>query len=192
MNLKTQLASNGGDWIERFLDQWKWQTVQLKTHFAQDILEVKLPTQDFTDVPVVFVRSHRIFEVLAYLKNEPGFEYGFLADLTATDELPRVPRFDVVYNLFSPVHHWRIRVKTAIAQNQNLPTIIALWAGANWAEREVFDMYGIYFDGHPDLRRILNDNRFQGFPLRKDYPLRGYQIFDEAEPIHTNLLENEP
>ena len=113
------------------------------------------------------------------MKSEPGFEYGFLSDLTATDE-EIAPRFEMVYNLFSTRHKWRIRLKVRVREDEEVPTAIPVWPGANWAEREVWDMYGIRFKGHPDLRRILMDERWEGHPLRKDYPLRGYQIFTDA------------
>ena len=83
----------------------------------------------------------------------------------------------------------RIRVKIKIAEDESVPTLIPLWEGANWAEREIFDMFGIHFEGHPDLRRILMDQRWEGHPLRKDYPLRGYQVFLTPEPLDPELLK---
>ena len=127
------------------------------------------------------------------MKTEQGFEYGFLSDITAIDQEPvlesGMPRFEVVYNLYSLATKARIRVKTRVADGEEVPTAIPIWPGANWAEREVWDMFGIRFTGHPDLRRILMDERWEGFPLRKDYPLRGYQVFTEPETINQELLD---
>jgi NADH-quinone oxidoreductase subunit C len=83
----------------------------------------------------------------------------------------------------------RIRVKTRVPEGQDVATASGLWKGADWAEREVYDMFGIKFRGHPDLRRILMDERWVGHPLRKDYPLKGYQLFPEPENIHRELLD---
>lgn len=89
----------------------------------------------------------------------------------------------------NPESKCRVRVKVKIAENEKFNTLIPLWEGANWAEREIYDMFGIHFEGHPDLRRILMDMRWEGHPLRKDYPLRGYQVFLTPEPLDPELLK---
>jgi NADH-quinone oxidoreductase subunit C len=122
------------------------------------------------------------------LKTDAAFAYDFLADLTASDEEVD-PRFEVIYNLRSTKTKARIRVKARVAEGEKIDTAVHVWAGANWQEREVFDMFGVQFAGHPDLRRILMDLRWEGHPLRKDYPLRGYQVFTEAEDIDPKLLD---
>jgi NADH-quinone oxidoreductase subunit C len=128
--------------------------------------------------------------LLRFMKSEPGFEYGFLSDITATDEEIE-PRFEIVYNLASMTKQHRIRLKVRVRENEECPSACEIWPGANWAEREVFDMFGVRFSGHPDLRRILLDNRWQGHPLRKDYPIKGYQVFTSPEQVEEHLLEDE-
>lgn len=119
------------------------------------------------------VRSENLLEVMRWVKNSLG--YDFLVDLTAVDFLGREPRFEVVYHLRSMQSGARLRVKTPVAYveegpNPEVASTVALWPTANWMEREVWDMFGIKFTGHPDLRRVLMYEEFVGFPLRKDYP----------------------
>lgn len=187
MNILTPIPSNGGDWLPRFGEQWRQQVQSLKQKFGISIECIEMPGFDRTDVPIVYVHRSEILDLLKFLKSE--FNYNFLADLTATDELPERPRFLVIYNLYSTEKHYRIRLKVKLEEGESMPSIVSIWAGANWAEREVFDMFGITFNAHPDLRRILNDSRWDGYPLRKEYPLQKYQIFDEAEPPNPKLLE---
>src|SRR4051794_27795537 len=110
MDIRQPIATNGGDWLKKFGDAWKTQVTQLQEKFGNAIEEVKLPLDYPTDVPIIYVKKEAIVEVLRLLKEAPGFEYGFLADITATDE-EVAPRFQVVYNLFSHQNKWRIRVK---------------------------------------------------------------------------------
>lgn len=188
-DIRNPVSTNGGDWIAKYGEAWKSQGEQLKQKFGASIEKVLMPQEYPTDVPIVFVGKEQLVEVLNYLKTQAGFEYGFLSDITATDESPATPRFHVVYNLFSPNRHWRLRVKVRVAEGEELPSAVGLWRAADWAEREVFDMFGVRFGGHPDLRRILMDERWEGYPLRKDYPLRGYQVFTEPMKIHQELLD---
>ena len=188
MDVRQPISSNGGEWLSKFGEMWQKQIELLKNKFGGIVEEVCMPPQYPTDVPIIFVKGDSIVQVLKFLKEEPSFEYGFLADITATDEEVE-PRFNVVYNLFSMTQRSRIRVKVRVSEGQSVPTSISVWKGANWAEREVFDMFGIKFQGHPDLRRILMDDRWVGHPLRKDYPLRGYQIFTEPMDADPSLLE---
>jgi len=129
----------------------------------------------FRDNRRVIVVAGRVFAVLKCLKEECGFD--MLAELTAVDYL-RYPnardRFGVIYGLLNTVSGERVFVKTFLNEPElTLPSAFSLWRGADWLEREVYDMYGIVFDGHPNLRRILMPEEFTSFPLRKDYPLRG-------------------
>jgi NADH-quinone oxidoreductase subunit C len=187
MDIRTPVPTIYGDWLAKWGETWKAQIARLREAFGSKIEQVLLPSEYPTDVPIVYVDKDSIAEVLRFMKEEPGLEYDFLSDLTATDELGREPRFDVVYNLFASQKGWRIRVKCKVTEE--LPTVIEVWPAANWAEREVWDMFGIKFRGHPDLRRILMDERWQGHPLRKDYPLRGYQVFTEPQKVHEELLD---
>ncbi len=108
------------------------------------------------------------------LKKELGFD--FLMDLSAADYLPREPRFELVCHFYSTKNNYRLRLKCPVAENDaRVDSLTTLWAGANWFEREAYDMYGIKFEGHPDLRRILMYDGFEGHPLRKDYPLKKRQ-----------------
>lgn len=120
----------------------------------------------------VEVPAAAIVEVMAWLQG-PG-EFRILVDMCGTDWPEREKRFDVVYHLLSLTRNARIRVKTQVGEGQAIATVTAVYPAAGWFEREAFDMYGIAFDGHPDLRRILTDYGFSGFPLRKDFPLTGF------------------
>jgi NADH-quinone oxidoreductase subunit C len=188
MDIRTGVPTIFGDWNARFGEAWKAQATRLKDRFPDAVEEVRMPGEHATDVPIVYVRRDKITDVLKFLKEEPDLDYVFLSDLTATDEVSE-PRFEVVYNLFSPEKKHRIRVKARLHEGEELATATGLWKGADWLEREVYDMFGIKFRGHPDLRRILMDERWVGHPLRKDYPLKGYQLFPEPEPIHRELLD---
>jgi len=187
MDINTPVATIYGDLHEKQIERWKTQVSGLRERFGEKIEEVLFPREYPTDTPIVFVRADAICEVLEFLKNTPEFEYGYLSDLTATDE-QEAPRFHVVYNLLARKTMTRIRLKVRVAEGESVPTAIGVWPAANWAEREVWDMFGVRFDGHPDLRRILMDVRWEGHPLRKDYPLRGYQFFPTPEPIDPSLL----
>lgn len=117
------------------------------------------------------VDGARILDVLRLLRDDRDLRFEMLSDVTAVDYLPRLPRFEVVYHLYSVAHNQRVRIKACIAENAAvIPSAVPLYASANWLEREVFDLYGIRFEGHPDLRRLLLYDEFEGHPLRKDYP----------------------
>ena len=119
------------------------------------------------------VTPGRLLDVVRHLASAADARFDFLSDVTATDWPPRVERFDVIYCLYSTAHRHRLRLKVRLAENQAVDSVTAIWPGANWLEREVFDMFGIRFTGHPDLRRILMPEDWQGHPQRKDYPLEG-------------------
>jgi NADH-quinone oxidoreductase subunit C len=111
---------------------------------------------------------------LEYLRNDPSLRFTTLIDVTAVDWPEREKRFEMVYHLLSMPTNSRIRVKCDLREDEIMPSIISVFPVADWYEREVFDMYGILFSGHPDLRRILTDYGFRGHPLRKDFPTTGY------------------
>ena len=125
----------------------------------------------------VFVPRESIVEACGFLKVEHGFD--LLADLCGADRGPEEdPRFEVNYHLFSTKHHNRLRLKVLLSEDDpHVPTVTTLWKTADWHERETFDLFGVVFDGHPDLRRILLPSDFDGHALRKDYPLRGYEPY---------------
>ncbi len=114
-----------------------------------------------------------ILDVARHLRTAPDAAFDICSDVTATDWPPRPERFDVVYCLFSTAHTQRLRVKARVADGEAIDSVTPVWPAANWLEREVFDMFGIRFSGHPDLRRILMPDEWQGHPQRKDYPLEG-------------------
>jgi len=144
-----------------------------------------LPLGDTRGQAVVVVSPALAERALRTLRDDPELRFDFLADLTAVDYLGRTPRFEVVYELNSHPHRHRLRVKVPVdGPEPVVPTASGLWKSALWAEREAFDMLGIRFAGHPDLRRILMYPEFQGHPLRKDYPLnQRWPLVPERDPI---------
>ena len=125
----------------------------------------------------VFVPRESIVDACGFLKSEHGFD--MLVDLCGGDRGPEEdPRFEVNYHLFSTKHHKRLRLKVLLSEDDpHVTTVTTLWKTADWHERETFDLLGVIFDGHPDLRRILLPSDFDGHALRKDYPLRGYEPY---------------
>ena len=125
----------------------------------------------------IFVPRESIVDACAFLKSEHGFN--MLADLCGCDRGPEEdPRFEVNYHLFSTKHHNRLRLKVLLSEDDpHVTTVTTLWKTADWHERETYDLFGVIFDGHPDLRRILLPSDFDGHALRKDYPLRGYEPY---------------
>ncbi|MEM7632854.1 MAG: NADH-quinone oxidoreductase subunit C [Pseudomonadota bacterium] len=121
--------------------------------------------------------------LVEFLKNDRSCKFSTLVDITAVDYIGRAKRYDVVYHFLSMYQNHRIRLRVSVREDQLLPSINAIHPSANWFEREVFDMFGILFTGHPDLRRILTDYGFRGHPLRKDFPTTGYTEvrYDESE-----------
>ncbi|HUZ66048.1 MAG TPA: NADH-quinone oxidoreductase subunit C [Beijerinckiaceae bacterium] len=120
------------------------------------------------------VKRELVLDALRYLRDDPACLFYCLIDITAVDYPSREQRFEVVYHLLSPRYVRRVRVKCATDEETPVPSAIGVFAGANWYEREVYDMFGIAFSGHPDLRRLLTDYGFEGHPLRKDFPMSGY------------------
>ena len=115
-----------------------------------------------------------IIKVATFLRDDARCQFSCIIDVTAVDWPGRERRFDVVYHFLSPKQNRRIRVKVEVAENDPVPSIIDVFPGANWFERETYDLYGIPFTGHPDMRRLLTDYGFEGHPLRKDFPLTGF------------------
>ncbi|ORX66678.1 or F420H2 dehydrogenase [Basidiobolus meristosporus CBS 931.73] len=128
----------------------------------------------YKDELTLHVAPTSVLEVLEFLRDHDSAQFKSLVDICGADYPGRTNRFEVVYNLLSLRYNSRIRVKTYCDEVTPVPSSVGLFNGANWFEREAWDMYGIYFSGHPDLRRILTDYGFEGHPLRKDFPLTGY------------------
>ncbi len=121
----------------------------------------------------VVVPASKLLEAGRVLRDTPDLAFDFFSDVTASDWPPRAQRFDVVYCLYSTRHRMRVRLKVRAGENDPVPSVTGLWPAANWLEREVYDLFGVNFTGHPDRRRILMPEDWQGFPQRKDYPLEG-------------------
>ena len=146
---------------------------------------VRLPLDEMRGQAVVVAEAGDVVEALRVLRDDAELRFDLLADLTAVDYLGRAPRFEVIYQLQSiPLHH-RLRVKVPVdGPAPEVPSVSGLWKSALWAEREAYDMFGIRFTGHPDLRRILMYPEFEGHPLRKDYPLnQRWALVPERDPI---------
>lgn len=164
-------------------------------HPAAQFLDAHLPgvlqrIEDQRGQTVLVVERERIREVLALLRESPDFQFTMLVDLTAVDYLgmDREPRFNVVYNLLSMTRNMRLTLKVAVPEDDEVvPSVTPDWPTANWLEREVFDMMGIRFSGHPDLRRILMPHDWQTYPQRKDVPLG-----EEPVAFSDNVPPNEP
>ena len=115
-----------------------------------------------------------IIKVVKFLRDDERCQFWSIVDVTAVDWPSRDRRFDVVYHFLSPKQNQRIRVKLEVEEGTSVPSIIEVFPGANWFERETYDLYGVIFTGHPDMRRLLTDYGFEGHPLRKDFPLTGF------------------
>ncbi|MCL7409066.1 NADH-quinone oxidoreductase subunit C [Marivivens donghaensis] len=131
----------------------------------------------------VDVAPSQLVAFVEFLKTDQSCQFSSLVDITSVDYPGRAKRFDVVYHFLSMYQNHRIRLRVSIREEEMVPSIIEVHPSANWFEREVFDMFGILFSGHPDLRRILTDYGFRGYPLRKDFPTTGYTEvrYDEAQ-----------
>ena len=150
------------EYIERLKEENSAWVADLKDTFGE--VTITIPRESIVDVCWV-------------LKTKHGFD--MLADLNGADRGPEEdPRFEVIYHLFSTKHFNRLRLKVLLSEDEpNVPTVVTVWKTANWHERGTFDMFGVIFDGHPNLRRILLPSDFDGHALRKDYPLRGYEPY---------------
>ena len=151
----------------------------VKTTLGDALLEVKDAVGEIT----LFVRRENIVEVCKALRDTPGLEYQQLMEIAGVDYPERPERFEVNYHLLSLTRNRRIRVKVLTDEQTPIPSIVSIWPVVGWFEREVFDFYGVYFEGNPDLRRIFTDYGFEGFPFRKDFPLTGHveMRYSEAE-----------
>ena len=133
----------------------------------------ELQASDSDVTPVILVPADHLLATAQALRNTPGLEFHAFSDVTAVDYYPqREPRFDLVYHFVSPHRRTRVRVKVRLDLNQTVSSITSVWPGAGWMEREVFDLFGIFFDGHDDMRRLMMPDDWEGHPLRKDYPVQ--------------------
>jgi NADH-quinone oxidoreductase subunit C len=162
-------------WIDDDLEKHPVVRV-LRLAFPDDVLDIIR----FRDETTIHVSRERLRDIAFFLRDHEQIQLNFLTDLTAVDMLRMrsTPRFDVVANLYSIPNRRRLRLKAGCNDGEPVPSLVPVWNGANWLEREAYDMFGIIFEGHPNLRRmLLPDDWDEGFPLRKDYPLRGWKEF---------------
>ena len=130
----------------------------------------------FRDEVTLFIRPQSLVRACEFLRDAPGLRFNYLSDVTALDHYPNEPRFETVYHVYSIETNQRLRLKVRLSgENPRVPSVVPVWPGANAFEREVYDLFGIHFEGHPDLRRILMPEDWEGYPLRKDYPTEGYR-----------------
>ncbi len=156
------------------------EIAELVSLALDDLLESsKIANNDLS----ITVKKHDIVEVLTRLRDVSTLDFNCFIDLCGVDFPSRNERFEVVYHLLSMSQNARIRIKLSTDEDTAVPSVVDVFPAANWYERETFDMFGIIFDGHPDLRRILTDYGFEGYPLRKDFPLSGFVEvrYDDAE-----------
>ncbi len=147
-------------------------TKALKGKFGAAILE----DVSYLGELSISIDPAKLVEIMKYLHDDKEMDFKLLSDISSLDWNDTSPRFEVVYHLYSIVKNHRLRIKCKLADDENpsIDTVCPIWGTANWHEREIYDMHGIVFNGHPDLRRIYMPEDWDGFPLRKDYPLKGY------------------
>ncbi len=141
------------------------------------------------DFATIYVPAERLVETSLALRDTPSLRFNVLVEVTAADYYPREPRFEVVYHLLSVPNRTRLRVKVRVPGYGSVPTVQSVWRGAGWPEREVWDMFGIIFDGHPDLRRLLMPEDWEGHPARKDYPVQIKKAAQTYEPLEVSEEE---
>jgi NADH-quinone oxidoreductase subunit C len=151
----------------------------IKIKFAEAVLEARIEHGQ----GIVSVKRQTLHDLLQFCQGDPRFKMNLLLDVVAVDFLGQTPRFEVIYLLYSVELKHRLRVKVRVNEGEELPTAVDLWLSADWAEREVWDMFGIGFKGHPNLKRILMFEGFEGHPLRRDYPVNRRQKIPEIEEI---------
>ena len=154
------------------------------TYITENFSDAKPVLPALADNLIIYIAPEKLVSFLTFLRDDEKLSFKTLLDVFGADLLGlRTPRFEVIYNLLSYKLNNRITVKVALNEGEEVPTATSVFSAAGWFERETFDMYGIVFSGHPDLRRILTDYGFEGHPLRKDFPLTGYKEvrYDEEQ-----------
>jgi NADH-quinone oxidoreductase subunit C len=146
----------------------------LSDHVASSLGAAVVDRAIAFDELTIVARREEIVQVVTFLRDDPQCRFVCFIDICGADYPAREERFDVVYHFLAPHHNRRIRVKVMTDEATPVPSLVSLFPAANWYEREAYDLYGILFSGHPDLRRILTDYGFEGHPLRKDFPMTGY------------------
>ncbi len=161
---------------EKVLSEHPVLVQKVRSRFGKSIIDTSLFRGEITHV----IETKDIADVCNFLKYDQDFQFNFLSDIIGTDCRPLNSCFEVVYQLYSITHKHRIRLKVRVKEGESVPSVTPVWRSANFAEREAYDLVGIVFTGHPDLRRIYMAPDWEGYPLRKDYPLVGYK--DQYNP----------
>jgi NADH-quinone oxidoreductase subunit C len=164
--------------------------VAQKEYIKEYFPSATIPQEIKNDNLIIYIDKSEIVKFLTFLRDDNSLSFKILLDVFGADFLGvRSPRFEVIYNLLSLKLNNRITIKVAIEDKEEVPTVSGVFSTANWLEREAFDMYGITFANHPDLRRILTDYGFEGYPLRKDFPLTGYKEVRYDEKLKQVIYE---
>jgi NADH-quinone oxidoreductase subunit C len=150
---------------------------RLKEKFASSIVETTVFRGEVTHL----IKKNALLDIARFVTSEKDLKMDYLADVLGVDYHPDTPRFEVVYHMYSTSNRLRLRLKIKLDAGETVPSVTGVWRSANFPERETYDMFGIVFEGHPDLKRIYMPPDWEGFPLRKDYPLKGYK--DEFNPF---------
>jgi NADH-quinone oxidoreductase subunit C len=145
---------------------------RIKEKFADSILEVV----EFRNELTCVIKKDDLPTICIFLRDDPELAFNFLSCISGVDFPERTPRFDVVYELYSISKNNRVRLKVKVNEKGSIPSVTSIWNTANWHEREVFDLFGVNFEGHPDLRRIVMPDDYKGHPLRKDFPLTREEV----------------
>ncbi|OGQ56746.1 MAG: hypothetical protein A3J24_08080 [Deltaproteobacteria bacterium RIFCSPLOWO2_02_FULL_53_8] len=156
---------------------------KIVSNFRGDVLKTTIFRNEVTHL----VSVSALTSICDFLKTDRELGMNYLVDVVGVDYITETPRFEVVYHLYSLAKKHRIRLKVRVGDGESVPSVTHIWSGANWPEREAYDMFGIVFTGHPDLRRIYMAEDWEGFPLRKDFPLRGYK--DQFNPFGEERAE---
>jgi NADH-quinone oxidoreductase subunit C len=159
-----------------------------------EILQPNVPGASYevgqsVDSATIYVPADTLVATCRVLRDEPRLRFNVLVEVTAADYIPRDPRFEVVYHLLSVPNKLRLRLKVRVGIKGSVPSVQSVWRGANWLEREVWDMFGIFFDGHGDLRRLLMPEDWEGHPARKDYPVQIRKTTQTYEPLEVSETE---
>jgi NADH-quinone oxidoreductase subunit C len=144
---------------------------RFQERFAPSILETTVFRGEVTHL----IKKESLLDICSFLRSEKDLNMDYLSDVMGVDYHPRAPRFEVLYQIYSTTNKLRLRLKIRLEDGETVPSVTGHWKSANFSEREVYDMFGIVFEGHPDLKRIYMPHDWEGFPLRKDYPLKGYK-----------------
>ncbi|MBZ0281997.1 MAG: NADH-quinone oxidoreductase subunit C [Anaerolineae bacterium] len=176
--------------MQQFPQQASDPVASIKAAHPDAVTDVR----EFRGEITIVVKRERIADVALYMRDTPGLLFNFLSDISAVDYYPeysRPERFGVSYHLYSMLYNRRLRLKVFVPEEDTtVPTVTDVWPGANWLEREIFDLMGITFDGHPDMRRLLMPEDWDGHPHRRDYPL-GYETIQFSFNVE-EILKHKP